>query len=209
MFNISTISTALTVFLAVIIGLDYRQCFISPHYTSTSEREVFNCVILCLQLLHRNKCLWAEYALMDVRYLFEDWCNSYNNNNNNNNNPFQFYAHWDLFLVISLRSWFWKNKSRLMRSACCLCTLPYQRLNGLINLYETVYVYHGTWAHLNGVLHKSLPSVCAIVARQGLGKTLPQQRIHTQQQNCWARRFLCGPFVSKYAIRSSQNFLFL
>jgi hypothetical protein len=25
------------------------------------------------------------------------------------------------------------------------------------------YVYHGTWAHLNGVLHKSLPSVCVSV----------------------------------------------
>jgi hypothetical protein len=25
------------------------------------------------------------------------------------------------------------------------------------NLYETGYVYHATWAHLNGVLHKAFP----------------------------------------------------
>jgi hypothetical protein len=36
-------------------------------------------------------------------------------------------------------------------------------LNGWTNLYETWHVYHGTWAHLNGVLHKSLPSVCLYV----------------------------------------------
>jgi hypothetical protein len=30
-------------------------------------------------------------------------------------------------------------------------------------LYETWYVYHDTSAHLNGVLHKSLPSVCVSV----------------------------------------------
>jgi hypothetical protein len=29
----------------------------------------------------------------------------------------------------------------------------------IINFYETWYVYYETWANLNGVLHKSLPSV--------------------------------------------------
>jgi hypothetical protein len=46
-------------------------------------------------------------------------------------------------------------------------------LNAWTNLYELRYVYHGTWAHLNGVLHKYLPSVCVLyvyVARQRLGK---------------------------------------
>jgi hypothetical protein len=33
-------------------------------------------------------------------------------------------------------------------------------LNVWTNLFKTWYVYHGTWTHLNGVLHKSLPSVC-------------------------------------------------
>jgi hypothetical protein len=35
----------------------------------------------------------------------------------------------------------------------------YQRLNAWTNLYETWYVCHGTWAHVNGVLHKSFPYV--------------------------------------------------
>jgi hypothetical protein len=52
----------------------------------------------------------------------------------------------------------------------------HQVLNSWTNLYET---YHGIWAHLNGVLHKSLPSslcVCMyilpIVARQRMGKNV-------------------------------------
>jgi hypothetical protein len=70
---------------------------------------------------------------------------------------------------------------------------PYQLLNASTNLYETRYVYHDTRAHLNGVLHKSLPSVCMsvcvsllplvrtgsvkcippFIARQRLGKYVP------------------------------------
>jgi hypothetical protein len=44
--------------------------------------------------------------------------------------------------IFSLLSLFLKNKSRFM------------------SLYETWYVYHGTCAHLNGVLRKSLSSIC-------------------------------------------------
>ena len=47
-----------------------------------------------------------------------------------------------------------------MRSPCCLyvCVSPHhqQLLNARTSLYETWYLYHGTWAHLNGILHKSL-----------------------------------------------------
>jgi hypothetical protein len=89
----------------------------------------------------------------------------------------------------------WKNKSMLMRSFCCLCLClficlcvsvfpPHQYLKAWTKLYETWYVYHGTWAHLKGVLHKSLPwisvSLCVsshIVARQRLGKTFLWQQI--------------------------------
>jgi hypothetical protein len=58
----------------------------------------------------------------------------------------------------------------------CLC-ISYILLNVWTNLYETWYVYHGTWAHLNGVFHKFLPSVCQyvypfIVARQWAGKNV-------------------------------------
>jgi hypothetical protein len=75
----------------------------------------------------------------------------------------------------------------------CLCIPPYQLLNAWTNLYETRYVYHGNWAHFNGVLRKSLPSVSVsvcvsllsllgkgsvkyiphFIARQRLGKHVP------------------------------------
>jgi hypothetical protein len=68
-------------------------------------------------------------------------------------------------------------------------------LNAWTNLYETRYVYHDTWSHLNGVLHKFLPlvsvSLCVSllsllgkgsaqcippsVARQRLGKHVPAE----------------------------------
>jgi hypothetical protein len=69
-----------------------------------------------------------------------------------------------------------------MRSPSCLCT-PHQLLNARTNLYETSYVYHGTWAHLNGTLHKPLPSVCPYVyplSLQGNGSvnTFPRLTTH-------------------------------
>jgi hypothetical protein len=56
---------------------------------------------------------------------------------------------------------------------------PHQRLNAWINYYEAWYVYQGSWTHHNGVLHKSLPSVCVwmyippVFARQRLGEHFP------------------------------------
>jgi hypothetical protein len=86
-------------------------------------------------------------------------------------------------------------------------------LNAWTNLYETWYFYHGTWAHFNGVLHISLPPVCMCIPLSLLDncsvKPLPRQRIQTQKlNNCWMRRFLCGPcFIKgKCKICSSQNF---
>jgi hypothetical protein len=69
----------------------------------------------------------------------------------------------------------------------------HQLLNALTNIYETWYVCHGTWAHLIGLLHRSLRSVCVSIrvsrlsllgngsvrciipfaARQRLGKHVP------------------------------------
>jgi hypothetical protein len=68
-----------------------------------------------------------------------------------------------------------------LRPPCCLCVCisPLSTFDYLANLYEPWYVYHGTWAHLSGVLHKSLPSVCVcmciflIVARQWLDRHVP------------------------------------
>jgi hypothetical protein len=45
--------------------------------------------------------------------------------------------------------------------AVCVSS-PHKLLNAWISRYKTRYLYHGTWDHLNGVLHKSLPSVCGI-----------------------------------------------
>jgi hypothetical protein len=46
----------------------------------------------------------------------------------------------------------------------CVCVFvyppPHQILEGSTNRYLTWYVYHGTYAHLDGVFHKSLPSIC-------------------------------------------------
>jgi hypothetical protein len=55
-------------------------------------------------------------------------------------------------------------------------------------LCEIWYVYHDTWTHLNGILHKSLPSIFASVCvslllllGNGSVKILPRQKIHMQQ----------------------------
>jgi hypothetical protein len=53
-----------------------------------------------------------------------------------------------------------------MRTLCCLCVCmcsPSQLSNASFNFYETRYVYNGTWTHFNGVLHKSLPSICVCI----------------------------------------------
>jgi hypothetical protein len=71
--------------------------------------------------------------------------------------------------------------------AACVCLSlvpsPLSNLNAWINLHEIWYVYSGTWAHINRVLHKSFPSVCVsvcesphIVTRQRLGKCVPAVR---------------------------------
>jgi hypothetical protein len=48
--------------------------------------------------------------------------------------------------------------------AVCVGIPPQRLLNALTNLYETWYVYHGTWAHVNGRLRKSLSSVCVSIS---------------------------------------------
>jgi hypothetical protein len=79
--------------------------------------------------------------------------------------------------------------SRLTRSSSCLCIYvsllwTFECLNQYLwNLVCTVY--HGNWAHLNGILHKSLPSVCVSICISLLSllcnssvNTFPQQQIH-------------------------------
>jgi hypothetical protein len=82
---------------------------------------------------------------------------------------------------------FGKNKSRPMWSPCCLCVWvpPLSTFECLNQFLMKLYVRNDTGAHLNGVLHKSQPSVCVfvcvsllIVARQRFGDTFLWQRIH-------------------------------
>lgn len=42
----------------------------------------------------------------------------------------------------------------------CICNPCIKFLYAWTALYETYNVYHGKWTHLNGILHKFLPSVC-------------------------------------------------
>jgi hypothetical protein len=94
------------------------------------------------------------------------------------------------FVIFSLLSLFWKMKVGLYDlHAVCVSVKP-----SLLIFERPLYVYHGTWAHLNSVLHKSFPSVCVSVcasllslignglvncilhftAKQRLGKHVPE-----------------------------------
>jgi hypothetical protein len=71
--------------------------------------------------------------------------------------------------VFNPLSLFRTSKTRLIRSPCCLCVwvhLP-STFEWLSHLYETRYVYHGTWASHQ---YKCLYLYSHIVARQRLGK---------------------------------------
>jgi hypothetical protein len=64
--------------------------------------------------------------------------------------------------LAQIRKYFWKNKNRLVRSLCCLCVCvsplsTFECQNQ--SLWNLVYIYIGTWAHLKAVLHKSFSSV--------------------------------------------------
>jgi hypothetical protein len=73
--------------------------------------------------------------------------------------------------------------------------LTNQLLNAWTKLSETWHEYYGTWAHLNGVLHKPHPSVCVSpnVAKQRLGRHVPAAT------NTHNRRLVGG--VVFYAVR--------
>jgi hypothetical protein len=95
-------------------------------------------------------------------------------------------------------------------------------LNVWTNLYETWYVlvYHGIWVHLNGVLHKSLPSgyvsICVSLlswqgngsvkcippfgAKQQLGKHIP-----TAMNTCNNRRIVGCVFFYAVHVWSKES----
>jgi hypothetical protein len=105
-------------------------------------------------------------------------------------------------MIFSLLSLFWKNRSRFMLSLSCLCVSvsPASSFECLNQFYETWYVYHGTWAPLSDILHKSLPSVCVsvcvspvVLLHSGSVYMFLQQRIRETKMNCWTHHFPCGP----------------
>jgi hypothetical protein len=127
------------------------------------------------------------------------------NTNKKHRNTQCDYMHFFIlgFFFIGLLSLFWKNKSRLMWSPCCVSVNPlppstYECLNQ--SLRNLVCI---SW-HLRPVQWRTsqVPPIslcvymCIPLSTLGNGsvKTLLRQRIHTQQhKNCWTRRFLCGP----------------
>jgi hypothetical protein len=89
-----------------------------------------------------------------------------------------------------------------MRSPCCLyvCAPPNQLTNNWTKLYDTWYVYQGTWSHLNGVIHKSLTSasVSVYVARQQLRIHVPAAINTRNNRRIIGRVIFCTvPVVSK------------
>jgi hypothetical protein len=92
------------------------------------------------------------------------------------------------------------NDSSLQLPLGPLLPVSCQLLNASTSLYETRYVYHDTWAHLNGVYHKSLSSVYVsiyVFLLSLLGNstvnTLPRQRT-----NATTEELLCASFF--YAV---------
>jgi hypothetical protein len=84
-----------------------------------------------------------------------------------NKNKTTIYLNSTDQLISSLLSLFWKHKSRLMRSPCCLCFCVSPRLlNAWTNLYETAYLINAS--HQSVCLYLYTP----IVARQRQGKNV-------------------------------------
>jgi hypothetical protein len=60
---------------------------------------------------------------------------------------------------------------------------PNQVLSTLTYIYETWYIYYGTQANLNGVLHKSLPSVCVLACVAPIAATQQHGKDFTMKKN--------------------------
>jgi hypothetical protein len=100
-----------------------------------------------------------------------------------------------LFTIFSLPSLVWKNKSSLMKSSCYLCVCLYPPLLTFECINQSLWnlVYHSTWAHLNSILHKSLPSVCVSSLSKGLVNPFPQQWIHATTEELLDMSFSIWP----------------
>jgi hypothetical protein len=93
-----------------------------------------------------------------------------------------------LLLLLAYFPYFWKNKSTLMKSPCCLYVIvsppsTFECLNkSLWNLVCIMGPDPISAAFFINPSHQSVyVFVSSIFARQRLGRTLPRQQIHTQQ----------------------------
>jgi hypothetical protein len=133
-----------------------------------------------------------------IAWIQRKWCSDYRN--------IRLYVHYSFILILvflSLISLFWKNRSRIMRSPYCPCVcasplLTFECLNQ--SLWNLILI---SW-HLSPSQRSTswIPPISLCVCMciplslldKGYVKSSPRQRIHTQQyNNCWMRRFLCGP----------------
>jgi hypothetical protein len=101
----------------------------------------------------------------------------------------------------------------LMRSPCCLwvCeSLTHQLLNAWTKLYETLYVHHRTWAHLNGILHKVCVCMCMLLGNSSV-KMLPWQQICNNRRTVFyavhviSKKSLCLYIPLLLLGKSSEN----
>jgi hypothetical protein len=65
---------------------------------------------------------------------------------------FSFISYHSSLILKKVTGGLWNH-----HAVCVSVYSTYQLLNASSSLYETWYVYRDNWAHLNGVLHKSLP----------------------------------------------------
>jgi hypothetical protein len=95
---------------------------------------------------------------------------------------------------------------------------PHLFWNGWTNLYNTWFVFYATWAHLNVVLHKSIPSVCMptrvspFVARQRFGNNVTAvTNIHGTIEELFDASFSVPSLLhqGKKVISNYPNFLLL
>jgi hypothetical protein len=96
------------------------------------------------------------------------------------------YSHfWPIFLILKNRVGFWDN------GVVCVCVhpLPDQLLNAWTNLYETWYVYHGTWVNLN-----------ALIKQEVLGRTnrLSSSIRHGPHWKQRVQQFVCCSVCIRY-----------
>jgi hypothetical protein len=99
--------------------------------------------------------------------------------------------------------YFEEKESMLMRSPCCLCVCLWAAINVWLtkSIFIKLGIHYRTWARLNGVLHRSLSSVCLSVCIW-IPLSLLDVRTHTARDELfWRAIFYAVHIVSKESMR--------